>query len=132
MTWRGAAVVAAVIVAAAGGSALDPASAVGPPSVAVAEGYRYVTGGDGGPAPLQMVQGGSLVFVNADTLAPHTLTSRLEVVEGQPAFSTGPVEVQPGEARLVSGAETLTPGTYSFFCQLHSWFMTGQLEVVAP
>ena len=124
--------VAIATLALVGAAVHVPASAAAPPSVAVAEGYRYVTGGDGESAPLRVVQGGSLLFVNADTLAPHTLTSRTEVSDGEFLFSTGDTEVQSGDARIVDGVEDLSPGTYQFFCRLHSWFMTGELEVVAP
>lgn len=109
-----------------------PAMAAAPPSVAAASDFQYVTGGAGSPVPLRVVAGGSLVFVNGDVLAPHTLTARLPGDHDGARFSTGTTEVQFGEARPVAGVEDLTPGTYEFFCQLHSWFMTGELQVVAP
>lgn len=109
-----------------------PAPAAAPPvAVVVAEYYRYVPGDSTGTvpvaAPVVVARGGRVVFANADPAAPHTLTGVGS--DGGYLFDTGPVEVQPGEVREVDGVPALEPGTYDFFCKLHSWMMQGRLEV---
>ena len=108
----GLAVLGAPLVLTLGGPATVSAHAAAPPSVAAASDFQYVTGGAGSPVPLRVVAGGSLVFVNGDALAPHTLTARLPGDHDGARFSTGATEVPFGEARPVAGVEDLAPGTY--------------------
>ena len=127
-----------LLVALVAGAALvaAPASArsvaVGAPAgLVVAHQYRYVPGDTSGNVPvdlpLRLQQGARLLFTNADPAAPHTLTA---VPEGETYRFDTPIEVQPGETREVEGISSLDPGTYTFFCKLHTWLMQGQLEIV--
>ena len=123
---------AALLVAATGAEAATPAPPV--PSVAVA-GPQAPTVGFATPTVV-MLAGQALTFANGDTTG-HDITSKLTKPkklkygkkyytiqvplfrsESVPAGSTGPVV----------GVEGLKPGTYAFFCSLHTG-MTGSLIV---
>ena len=82
------------------------------------------------------VQGQALTFVNAD-VSGHTLTSKQTkpqrvkfgskyYVIRVPLFDSS--GVNPGATRDVKGVTALKPGSYDFYCSLHTG-MTGQLLV---
>ncbi len=125
---------AALLVAATGAQAAAPAPPV--PSVAVA-GPQAPTVGFATPTVVTLA-GQALTFANGDTTG-HDITSKLTKPkklkfggkyytiqvplfrsESVPAGSTGPVV----------GVEGLKPGTYAFYCSLHTG-MTGSLIVQA-
>jgi plastocyanin len=103
------------------------ALAEGVPSVVSARSAgQYVPGGSDSPVALVMVQGGTLVFVNLDPSNHHTL-------DFDPPVEISSGELASGQWAVLSGTESLPPGTYAFKCQLHFLLnnMQGTLEVEA-
>ena len=94
--------------------------------------YRYV------PGPptenpvvsneVRVAEGGTLVFANLDPSAPHSLTEEVVEFGQQPRFDSGNV-TDSGEADVVAGVETLSPGSYVFTCKLHETLMRGVLVI---
>jgi plastocyanin len=70
-------------------------------------------------------QGEPLTFLNLDALN-HDVTARGKDASGNPLFST-PL-IGPGQEVPVDGADSLSPGTYAFFCTVHP-NMEGTLSV---
>jgi plastocyanin len=70
-------------------------------------------------------QGEPLFFRNFDLLT-HDVTARQNGPDGKPLFST-PL-VGPGPEPAVAGAQSLTAGSYEFFCSIHP-NMVGKLNV---
>ncbi|MGH2716322.1 MAG: PQQ-binding-like beta-propeller repeat protein [Thermoleophilaceae bacterium] len=68
-------------------------------------------------------QGDTLRFTNLDAAAEHDVDS------DEAGRFESPL-VGGGESTLVTGVETLPPGSYGFHCSLHSW-MTGTLTIAA-
>jgi plastocyanin len=106
-----------------------------PTAVVVAEAFQYVPGGmrlpQGQNVEVQLTQGTALLFVNADPLAPHTLTSVDRDVDDKPWFdSDGGDSTQPGSYTEVEGVEKLALGRYQFQCLVHTSSMRGWLNVV--
>jgi plastocyanin len=119
-------------------SAAPMASAKAPvpaPAVAVA-GPEAATAGFASRAVV-LLQGQALSFANGD-LSGHTLTSKLTVKKlvkfGKKTYVTYvPLfdgAVNAGSVGDVKGVANLMPGTYDFYCSLHTG-MTGQLTVQA-
>ena len=110
----------------------SPAGAAGPPVAAVAvEQYRYIPGDTTGSVPaaaeVRMARGGRLFLVNVDVSAPHTLTGPVQE-DGTYLFDTRG-EVDQFDAEEVVGVGALAPGSYDFFCKLHTNLMRGRLVV---
>jgi plastocyanin len=127
------AVAGGLLVSATGATA---APAVPAPAVAVA-GPEAATAGFVSRAVVS-VQGQALSFANGD-VAGHTLTSKAtkpkKVKYGKkyyiiqvPLFDSD--SVNGGAVGDVKGVTSLKPGTYDFYCSLHTG-MTGQLMVQA-
>ena len=70
-------------------------------------------------------QGEPLTFLNLDVLN-HDVTARGKDGAGNPLFTT-PL-IGPGQEVPVEGADSLSPGSYAFFCSVHP-NMEGTLEV---
>lgn len=112
------------------------ASAGPVPALAVAPAQAAITGF---ATPLVVAtQGQALSFVNGDVTG-HTLTSKetkaVRIKYGskyytirKPLFDSD--SVNPGSVADVKGVSTLKPGTYHFYCSLHT-SMTGTLQVQA-
>ena len=118
--------------------ALTTTASAAPPAPAVAiAGPEAATAGFVSRVVLS-VQGQALTFVNAD-VSGHTLTSKQTkpqrvkfgskyYVIRVPLFDSSGVNA--GATREVKGVTTLKPGTYDFYCSMHTG-MTGQLLVKA-
>ncbi|HEV7887132.1 MAG TPA: cupredoxin domain-containing protein [Acidimicrobiales bacterium] len=119
------AVLAAVAASAPAGAAAPPAAVVG------VEQYRYIPGDTTGSVPVatevRIAAGGRLFLANADPSAPHTLTGPVQP-DGAYLFDT-PYEVNQGDVAESLGVSRLAPGTYTFFCKLHTNLMQGRLVV---
>lgn len=131
------AVGAATAVLLGGPPSTAPATAPGaapPGAVVVAEHYQYVPGQSRGAVPyegeVRVAHGGRVVFANLDSAAPHTLTGPVQP-DGTYLFDT-PGEVNQLSVAEVEGVSTLAPGSYGFFCKLHSNLMWGTLVVEPP
>jgi plastocyanin len=70
-------------------------------------------------------QGEPLTFLNLDVLN-HDVTARGKGQGGDPLFTT-PL-IGPGQEVPVEGADSLSPGSYAFFCSVHP-NMEGTLNV---
>jgi plastocyanin len=70
-------------------------------------------------------QGEPLTFLNLDALG-HDVTARGKAANGDPLFST-PI-IGTGQEVPVTGADSLSPGDYAFFCTIHPQ-MEGTLKV---
>jgi plastocyanin len=106
--------------------ALRPHGAAGLTAVA----FTFVPGDDDtSAAPLRVVQGSTLVFANADVLAPHTVTSVATTANGTPLFSSG-APTPAGATSTVAGVAALAPGQYLFYCRVHTQ-MRGVLRVLS-
>src|SRR5205085_11344093 len=66
-----------------------------------------------------------VTFTNTDT-ADHDVTARLDGANGKPLFQSA--KVAAGQSAPVTGAETLKPGTYDYWCSIHN-FMKGTITV---
>ena len=120
--WKRA-VGAALLSAAAASLAATPASAA--QTTLVAGPYAAVTGF----ATPQVVlnEGDGLSFLSAD-VSGHRVEATSYDAEGMPLFSSPLASV--GQTVPVFGVETLAPGSYGFFCTLHTT-MTGTITVLA-
>jgi plastocyanin len=72
------------------------------------------------PSQVYVPQGTALTFFNADG-HDHDVTGR------DASFGSGPTAKEA--ASTVVGVESLPPGTYTFWCTIHTW-MYGLLTVV--
>jgi plastocyanin len=81
------------------------------------------------PADPSVPAGAPLLFANGDAAAPHTLTSVARGRNGLPLFDTG-TPISAGQVAVVTGASALAPGTYPFYCKVHTE-MRGVLTVTA-
>ncbi|MCA1832911.1 MAG: hypothetical protein ABR548_00560 [Actinomycetota bacterium] len=123
-TARAASLMAAALLAAAGHSA----HATGVPAVLTAAAYTYAPGDTDTPGlELHVFQGSQLVFVNADPLGAHAVTSEDTDTRGYPLFNADAINM--GLAADVSGVSALAPGRYPFYCYVHAPSMTGVLVV---
>lgn len=98
-----------------------------PTAVVSAAGVQYV------PKDMDITvqQGTTVLFVNLDPIAPHTLSSVYEDPDGVRLFETGGGRsTQPGQYSYVDGVERLPLGRYEFQCLVHSQAMRGWLNVV--
>lgn len=121
----------ALLVATTGADAAPPV-----PSVAVA-GPQAPVVGFATPSVLAL-QGQALTFANADTTG-HDITSKQtrakKVKYGKKTYTVQePLfrseNIPAGATGAVAGVENLKPGTYAFYCSLHTG-MTGTLTVQA-
>ena len=76
------------------------------------------------PPRMAVTKGGSLQFVNADTMT-HDITA-VAKKDGAPVFKS-PFTAS-GSSSDVKGVSALAPGSYPFFCSLHTQ-MKGELTV---
>lgn len=74
------------------------------------------------PDTIVLTAGSTIELLNADTVA-HTITDS----SGRKLFDSGFVAL--GATGTVEGVESLAPGTYDFFCQLHP-VMVGTITIV--
>lgn len=123
--WVGALAAGTALVA---GSFVAPTAGAGTPSVVAGPNAQSV-----GFAPNTVVtfKGSAVDFVNAD-LNPHNVTSKLRVRISPKTRATRPLfaskTVGPGKVTAIVGVEKLKPGTYEFFCSMHTG-MIGKLVV---
>jgi plastocyanin len=90
-----------------------------------AVGLRFIDADDG-LEPIEIAQGDSLEFLNADPLSltdGHNLTHYAPV----PLFQSDRILI--GQSADVVGVQALLPGDYPFVCTIHEG-MAGTLEVV--
>lgn len=82
-----------------------------------------------GFVPMEVVhtEGSDAVLYISD-LVPHTVTARQTDADGYPLFQSGRTE--PGDTREIDGVADLPPGTYRFYCSIHT-NMPGTLHVIA-
>jgi plastocyanin len=80
-------------------------------------------------AELHITQGTTLMFANLDPDAFHTVTAEHEQASS-PVFDSGD-PIPAGQVASVAGTETLAPGRYVFWCELHTNLMRGTLFVDA-
>ena len=93
--------------------------------------YQYIPGHTDGDVPLQITEGGQLLYLNTDYFGWHTVTSFATNANGDPLFTSDWIGL--GEASWVDGVESLAPGAYAFYCTTHgTTVMSGVLEVVPP
>jgi len=116
-----------------GGTGLGSVPSVWPPSSAMTTvNFEFMPGDDDPPAdvkaPLNVARGTALAYVNADTTAPHTVTSVGRDAAGRPLFDSGE-PLGAGSGTLVAGVERLAVGSYPFYCKVHT-SMRGVLNVV--
>jgi plastocyanin len=71
-------------------------------------------------------QGERVTFFNGDVLDEHSVTATTAGSDGRPLFDSG--VIQPGAELPVVGVQSLTAGTYEFFCTVHH-FMRGTITV---
>src|SRR5205823_155887 len=71
-------------------------------------------------------QGERVTFFNGDVLDEHSVTATTAGPDGRPLFDSG--VIQPGAEVPVVGVQSLTAGTYEFFCTVHH-FMRGTITV---
>ena len=109
-----------------------PAGLTVPFGVVSAINFQFFPGDDDfvRKVPLEIQEGDGLVFVGADTLAPHTVTADAVAPDGTPLFDSG-APTSAGELSPVVGVATLPTGTYSFHCSVHTQ-MRGALVVLKP
>jgi plastocyanin len=79
---------------------------------------------------VQVTQGQTLLFANADPIAPHTLSAVPDQYGNYLFDSNGGEANAPGSAATVDGVESLPPGRYEFQCKFHTSLMQGWLTVV--
>lgn len=67
--------------------------------------------------------GEKLVFKNDDSGSPgpHNVTADAKGPDGKPLFASQ--TIKNGEQSVVTGADTLKPGSYSFMCTVHPFMM---------
>ncbi len=106
-----------------GGSGGGGGSAAVPTGVVTTTNFSFT------PATPGLVAGTRLTYVNADVDAPHTVTAAAVDAAGHPLFDSGK-PVNAGGVVPVAGTEKLKPGTYAFFCRVHTQ-MHGTLTVSA-
>jgi hypothetical protein len=111
-----------------------------PVAVVTTPAAGYLPGGNpyGIEAPLEVMEGGTLIHVNLDNAAliasswgTHGLESDAVDANDVPLFASD--EIGFGSSDVVEGVESLPPGTYPFHCVvgLHASYMRGVL-VVTP
>jgi len=111
-----------------------------PVAVVTTPAAGYLPGGDpyGIEAPLEVMEGGTLLHVNVDNTAlvasswgTHGVESDAVDADGIALFVSD--EIGFGSSDIVEGVESLPPGTYPFHCVvgLHASYMRGVL-VVTP
>lgn len=82
-----------------------------------------------GFVPMEVVHtAGSEAVLYISDFVPHTVTARQTDADGYPLFQSGRTE--PGDTRSITGVADLPPGTYRFYCSIHT-NMPGTLHVVA-
>ena len=112
--------------------AVAPVRAQGAAQVISTVAFEFYPGGDEQPnAPLQILAGSTLVYVNLDPLGSHTVTSDKRDRKRRPIFDSGE-GIGLGQYTFVKGIERLKPGTYKFHCSLHTSQMKGVLTIVGP
>ncbi len=74
-----------------------------------------------------MDQGEQLQFQNVGPGNQHDVFSRLSGPDGKKLFISS--TINPGTNATVRGTEYLTAGTYAFFCNVHPFEMTANLNV---
>ena len=80
--------------------------------------------------PLQVPQGDNIEFINTDAAAvtnAHQIVS-MKRKRGKPLFQS-PLVKGPATATVIT--ETLKPGVYPYFCNVH-YGMYGLIEITAP
>jgi plastocyanin len=108
---------------------LVPARAQGV-AVVTTEAFEFFPGDVKQPnAPLQILHGSTLVYVNLDPIGSHTVTADRKNKRGRPLFDSGD-PVGMGQYAIVKGTERLRPGRYPFHCALHTHQMHGVLTVL--
>jgi plastocyanin len=109
---------------------LVPARAQGV-ALVTTEAFEFFPGDVKQPnAPLQILHGATLVYINLDPIGSHTVTADRRDRRGRLLFDSGdPVGL--GQYAIVKGVERLKPGTYKFHCSLHTQQMRGVLTVLA-
>jgi plastocyanin len=70
--------------------------------------------------------GEHVTFFNGDLFDSHSVTSKAQRPDGTPLFDSG--VIRSGAEAPVAGVEGLAPGTYPFYCSIHT-FMTGTITV---
>lgn len=122
--------------AAALSAAPPPASAAVPSAVVAAAGVQYHVVGtkpvEDGDAHVTVTQGTTILFVNADPIAPHTLSAVPDEFDHYAFDSNDGEPTAPGKYATVDGMESLAPGTYRFQCKVHTNLMNGEITVVPP
>jgi glucose/arabinose dehydrogenase len=78
------------------------------------------------PDELTINRGDGLIHHNADAF-DHNVTSVDTGIDGTPLFSGD--TIGPGQTTRVEGVEELAPGSYEFYCSIHSSTMRGTLTV---
>lgn len=113
-------------------SAARPAAATRVPgqSALTAVAFTFVPGDNDTPStPVRVVAGSGLLFTNLDVLAPHTVTALASDASGAPLFTSGDPTPAGATSRVI-GVASLAPGTYAFYCRVHTQ-MQGVLRVLA-
>ena len=99
-----------------------------PVSTVAAIALQYVPGDVRAPfIPVEMVEGGMLVFSNLDPLDWHNITSYGLDERGDFLFESE--LLGQGQSEILDGVDRLSPGDYRFHCRIHTG-MDGVLRIV--
>ena len=89
--------------------------------------YQYVPGDVRDPfIPVEMIEGGVLIFSNLDPVDWHTITSYGLDEDGSLLFESE--LLGQGQSEILEGVDRLPPGDYRFHCRIHTG-MDGILRV---